>query len=63
MAVVADGPVGGGLFGQIQSRLRVFVSEVVSIVLRKLMSAQLRRPLNQLVFLDLLRQIREKGGY
>jgi hypothetical protein len=45
MAVVADGPVGGGLFGQIQSCWRVFVSEVVSIVLRKVMSAQLRRSL------------------
>jgi hypothetical protein len=48
--LVADGgwcrrPLGGGLFGQIQRRWCVFVSEVVSIVLRKVMSAQLRRSL------------------
>ena len=58
MAVVVDEPVGRGLFGQIRSRWRVFVSEVVSIVLRKLMSAQLRRSLKSAGVLNLLRQRR-----
>ena len=53
MPVIAYGPVGRGLYGQPQSRWRVFVSEVVSIVLRKPMSAWLGGPLNQLMFLDL----------